>query len=103
MPVYLLQSLFGFTDRYMKPVSMENFAWIFVILSMIAIIYFVFRFKSYEVRYSVLVFIALLLFFHYNSIYLMDLKASRLPFQLCNLGAYIVLIALLIKKQKFFP
>ena len=32
----------------------------------------------------------------------MDFVASRLPFQLCNLGAYIVLIAFLLKKQSLF-
>lgn len=102
MPVYLPQSLFGFSNRYMKPLSLENFAWIFLIFATTAIIYFKLRFKSYEERYSILVFLALLLFFHYNSIYLMDLVASRLPFQLCNLGAYMVLIAFLLRKQGFF-
>lgn len=102
MPVYVPQSLFGFTLRYMYPLSLENFSWILLIFLMTAIIYFCFRFKDYETRYSILVFLALLLFVHYNSIYLMDLIASRLPFQLCNLGAYLVLIALLIKKQGFF-
>ena len=102
MPVYLLQSIFGFTDRKMKPLSMENFVWIIIIFVFAAVIYFLFRFKDREKRYSVLVFLSLYLFIHYNSIYLMDLNASRLPFQLCNLGAYLVLIALLIKKQSFF-
>ena len=102
MPVYLLQSLFGFTNKFMNPLSTENFAWIILIFVIIAIIYFAYRFRSYEERYSILIFLALLLFFHYNSIYLMDLVSSRLPFQLCNLGAYMVLIAFLIKKQAFF-
>lgn len=102
VPVYVPQSLFGFTRRYMNPLSLENFVWILLIFAIIAIIYFVFRFKDYETRYSVLMFLALLLFFHYNSIYLMDLVASRLPFQLCNLGAYLILLAFLIRKQAFF-
>lgn len=102
MPVYLPQSILGFTEIYMKPLTIPNFAWIIFNLIIIVIIYFAFRFKSYECRYSVLVFLALLVFLHYNSIYMMDLLASRLPFQLCNLGAYLVLIALLIKKQGFF-
>lgn len=102
MPVYLPQSLFGFTDTIMKTLSVANIVWILVIFLITAIIYFAFRFKSYETRYSLLVFLALLLFIHYNSIYSMDLNAKRLPFQLCNLGAYLILIALLIKKQGFF-
>ena len=102
VPVYLFQSLFGFTDIKMCPLSVENLAWIILIFVIIAVMHFKLRFKDYETRYSTLVFISLLLFLHYNSIYLMDFVASRLPFQLCNLGAYLILIALLIKKQAFF-
>lgn len=102
VPVYLPQSLFGFTERKMEILSIENISWIVVNFIIISIFYFAFRFKSYECRYSVLVFLAMVVFLHYNSIYLMDFIASRLPFQLCNLGAYLVLIALLIKKQGFF-
>lgn len=102
VPVYLPQSLFGFSNIYMNPLSIPNIMWILVVFSIGIVIYFIFRFKDYESRYSVLVFCSLLLFMHYNSIYLMDLVASRLPLQLCNLGAYLILIALLIKKQAFF-
>ena len=102
IPVTLPQSLFGYTRKYMNPLTVENFAWIAVILLLIAIFYLAFRFKNRETRYMICVFLALYLFYHYNSIYLMDMKLSRLPFQLCNLGSYLVLIALLIKKQSFF-
>ena len=32
----------------------------------------------------------------------MDFNMKRLPFQLCNLGAYLILISVIIKKQSFF-
>ncbi len=102
VPVYLPQSLFGFTEIEMGPLSWTNILWIVLVLAFIAILYFSLRYKDYETRYSTLIFISLLLFLHYNSIYLMDLVASRLPLQLCNLGAYLILIAFLIKKQAFF-
>ncbi len=102
VPVTLPQSLFGFTSMFMIPFSVQNFVWIGVILVMLAGIYFAFRFKDYETRRMICTFLALFLFLHYNSIYLMDFKMSRLPFQLCNLGSYLVLIALLINKQGFF-
>ncbi len=102
MPVYLLQSFFGFTNVRMKPLSFENIMWILLIVIIIGVLHFKLRFKDYDTKYATLIFLALLLFLHYNSIYLMDLVASRLPFQLCNLGAYLVLIAFLIKKQSFF-
>lgn len=102
VPVVLPQSLFGFTDMFMLPLSMQNFLWIAVIFGLLIGIYFGFRFKDRETRVMICTFLALFLFLHYNSIYLMDFKMSRLPFQLCNLGSYLVLIALLIKKQSFF-
>lgn len=102
IPVTLPQSLFGYTKQFMNPLTVENFAWIGTIFAMLIILYLAFRFKNRETRYALCVFLALYLFYHYNSIYLMDMKLSRLPFQLCNLGSYLVLIALLIKKQGFF-
>lgn len=102
IPVVLPQSLFGFTSLYMIPFSFQNFMWILIIFAIFIGLYFAYRFKDKETRYMICVFLSLYLFLHYNSIYLMDLVMSRLPFQLCNLGSYLVLIALLIKKQPFF-
>ena len=102
IPVYLPQSLFGFTNKYMAPLTIYNILWILVIFLLLAILYFVYRFKDKETRRMICTFLALFLFYHYNAIYLMDLKMSRLPFQLCNLGAYLIIVALLINKPKFF-
>lgn len=100
-PVYLPQSLFGFTKLLMKPFSIQHILWLVLIFAIIIVMYFLLRFKPFEVRYAVCVYMALYLFVHYNWIYLMDLKLSRLPFQLCNLGSYLILIGLLIRKQGF--
>lgn len=102
IPVVLPQSLFGFTDRYMMPFSFENIMWILIVLGLFVGIYFAYRFKDRETRYMICIFLSLYLFYHYNSIYLMDFLMSRMPFQLCNLGSYLVLIALLVKKQGFY-
>ena len=102
IPVTLPQSLFGFTTKYMVPLTLPNFLWVGIIFALLIGLYFAFRFKDRETRVMICYFLALFLFYHYNSIYLMDLKMSRLPFQLCNLGSYLVLLALLIKKQWFF-
>lgn len=102
VPVTLPQSLFGFTNKFMVPFTLPHFLWIAIIFALLVIIYFAYRFKDYETRYMICVFLALYLFLHYNSIYLMDFVMSRLPFQLCNLGSYLVLIGLLTKNQAFF-
>lgn len=102
IPVTLPQSIFGFSTMFMKPMSIQNIGWVLVIIGLFAGLYFGYRFKDRETRFMICVFLALYLFMHYNSIYLMDLNMSRMPFQLCNLGSYLILIALLIKKQGFF-
>lgn len=100
-PVYLPQSLFGFSALYMKPFSLQHFIWLSLLLGIFIVLYFLLRFRPYEQRYALCIFLALYLVMHYNSIYLMDFKLSRFPFQLCNLGSYLALIALIIRKQGF--
>jgi len=102
VPVTVPQSILGFTDKYMVPFTAPHFLWIAVILFLLGAIYFLFRFKDRDTRFCVCAFLTIFLFLHYNQIYLMDLNMKRLPFQLCNLGAYLILIAIIIRKQPFF-
>lgn len=102
IPVTVPQSLFGFTNRYMVIFTAPHLLWIAVILLMLGGLYLGFRFKDRDTRYCLCAFLTIYLFLHYNQIYLMDLKMSRLPFQLCNLGSYLILLAIIIKKQNFF-
>lgn len=102
IPTYLPQSFFGFTNYYFKTFNIYHMIWIIVCFVLFIVIYFLFRFKDREARFSVLLMFGLYLFIHYNTIYSTDLVASRLPLQLCNLGAYLILVSMIIKKQKFF-
>ena len=102
VPVYLPQSLFGFTAKFMVPFTPPHFAWLLTIVALLVGLYLGFRFCDYETRYALCVFLSLLLFIHYNSIYLMDLIMSRMPLQLCNLGAYLVLLAVLLRWRGLF-
>lgn len=101
-PVYLFQSVFGFTEKFMLLGTSSWFLWVLSILVLLAGIYFLFRFKDKTTRESVILMLALYTFMHYNTIYMMDLVASRLPLQLCNLGSYLILIACIFHNQKFF-
>lgn len=100
-PVYLPQSVFGFSSLYMHPFSLQHFILLGFLLFALIVLYGTLRFRTYEQRLCVCIFLALYLVMHYNSIYLMDMKLSRLPLQLCNLGAYLALVALIIRKQAF--
>ena len=102
IPVYLPQSIFGFTKYRMGAFSVQHLVWLALLIGITLTLYFTLRFQPYEQRFGVCVFLALYLVMHYNSIYMMDMKLSRLPLQLCNLGAYLALLALIIRKQGFY-
>ena len=48
------------------------------------------------------VFLSIVLFFHYDSLYLMGFSIPRLPIQLCNMAAYFYIIAIPFKLKKMF-
>ena len=70
------------------------------------VLYALFDHESYKNKEIIVSFLVIFLFVHYNSVYLMDLYASRLPFQLCNIGSMFMLVLLILRKtkigQKFF-
>lgn len=102
VPVYVPQSLIGYTQHTTTAMTIGNFIWLFITFLEIAVLYILFRFKDKRQRYMLCMFLALALFMHYNSMYLMGFTIQRLPFQLCNLGAYFFVFALIIKNRAFF-
>ena len=102
MPAYAPQSFFG-TDMKMPDwFKSYHLIWIGVTILALIILYYVFRFRTYEERYMLCLFLVLVLFFHYNSQYLKGLTLSRLPFDLCNLASYLYLVAFVLKSKKIF-
>ena len=102
MPVYVPQALFGYTKISMGAFTLTNILWIAMAIAELWVLYLIFRFKDFRARHMLVMFLALQLFMHYNAVFLMGFNIGRLPIQLCNLGAYFFVIALLLKKQKFF-
>ena len=96
MPVYIPQSLLGYTA-----VGIHTPWMIIIVIETIALYYF-FRFKSYDTRYQLVLFLTLVLFYHYDSLYLQGFSIPRLPIQLCNMAAYFYMIAVIFKSKKMF-
>ena len=96
MPVYTPQSLFGYTG-----IGIHT-PWLIIIAIETIALYYFFRFKSYDTRYQLVVFLTIVLFYHYDSLYLMGFSIPRLPIQLCNMAAYFYMIAVLFKRQRLF-
>ena len=100
-PAYAMNSFIA-QDNF-APTMYSTYHWIWLAVTFvvaIAVVY-IFRFRSYEERYTVCLFLVLALFFHYNSLYLMGVTIKRLPFQLCNIAAYFYLIGIIFKWEKF--
>lgn len=102
IPVYLPQSLFGYDVRIPSTFGNYHLIWIGVLFLVCLVLYYTFRFRSRQERYMLCMFLTLVLFFHYNSLYLMGVTIKRLPFQLCNIAAYFYLIAMIFNLKKMF-
>lgn len=103
IPTYVPQYLFGYTDIIFGRYSWLHFAWIFLIVIEIVALYFIFRKQSKENKMVMLYVLALALVMQYSSLFgIISLNIKRLPLQLCNIGAYLVLISLMTKNKKIF-
>jgi uncharacterized membrane protein YwaF len=102
MPTYTLQSMFGFSGGRSGGYSTAHMIWILLLIMELIAIYVIFHKKDYRTRYELCVYLAFQLFMHYNSTYMMGFEFTKLPLQLCNLGAYFFLIVVIFKRKHLF-
>lgn len=102
LPAYVPQAIFGYSNLKVSTFGTVHLLWMAALFVGTLILYRLFRFRSFEDRYNLCLFLTFALFFHYNSLYLMGFSLPRLPIQLCNLAAFFYLIALPFKLNKFF-
>jgi hypothetical protein len=100
-PAYAINSFIPQDNFVPQMYSTYHWVWLAVTFVVAIAIIYIFRFRSYEERYTVCLFLTLVLFFHYNSLYLMGVTIKRLPFQLCNIAAYFYLLGVIFKWKKF--
>jgi len=105
MPIYTIQQLFGTTSNitfnFLDPM---HFVFIFIIILEFIVLYKIFKDKTYETKYILLLIMALSLLFQYNTFFKTDgvITATRYPLQLCNIAGAFMLITLLTKNEKMF-
>ena len=102
LPVYVPQSFIGYSKMIATKGSDYHMIWLAIVAAVTLALYHIFRFRPYRDRYMLCVFLTVMLFFHYNSMYLMGFSIPRLPIQLCNLAAYLYIIAIPFKSQHLF-
>ncbi len=104
LPIYAPQYLFGHVNIMMTRFSLVHIAWIVGIVGVIVALYFIFRNKSYEVRYILVLAMSFALMMQFSQMFTAssELNVMKLPLQLCNLGSYLALIMILKKSEKIY-
>ena len=102
MPVYAPQAILGYAKEIPEAFDPYHIVWLVCLFAFIMILYYAFRFRCYQDRYMLCVFLTVVLFFHYDSLYLQGFTIKRLPVQLCNIASYFYLIAIPLRLKKMF-
>ena len=104
LPVFLPQFFFGYVDIEVQRFTVPHIIWLVSLPVIVVAIYFIFRNKSEEVRYLLVLAMAWSLMYQFTYMFsgAAELNVMKLPLQLCNLGSYLALIMLHKKNQKIF-
>lgn len=104
MPLHNPQQLFGqIPDIEVKMFTFGQHVWVFVTIVFMLVINRIFKNKSEDVRYSVIVLLALGCFFQFNMYYsTIKIPLHNLPFHMCNLATILIPISILTKSKRLF-
>lgn len=102
-PIYIPQHLFGYTNLILEPYSIAHIGWLLLIIIQIFVLYIIFKNKTIETKLLMLYVLSLSLLMQYLQMFsAISINFEKLPFQLCNMGAFFVLISLITKNKKIF-
>ena len=105
MPIYALETIFNtHTDLIFLRFSWMHLVWIgFLILEAITLC-LIFRKRSEEDRYILVLVLSLCLLIQYNQLFssLGEVSIERLPFMLCNVAAYVTCISIAFKNRGLY-
>lgn len=103
IPISVPQHLFGYSDMIFDAWSLPHILWLVLVVVEIVALYFIFRNKKYEDKMIMLFVLSLSLIMQYNQMFgAISINIERLPFQLCNVGSFLVLFSLITKSKKLF-
>ena len=111
MPIYAPQYIFkGYSlvgenafDTF-EMGSPFHIIWIIAVIAEGMLLTKLFKKRSYEDRYIVILVLALSLIMQYNQMFTCvgEITAHRMPFQLCNMAGFFILLMLLTKSEKIY-
>ena len=103
IPISVPQHLFGYSTVIFDAWSLPHILWLVFVIAEIIVLYFVFKNKDHDSKMIMLFILSLSLLMQYNQMFgAISINVARFPFQLCNIGSYLVLFALITKSKKLF-
>lgn len=103
IPIYVPQHIWGFTDIIFSAWSMPHILWIIIVIAEIIVLFYIFRNKSQENKLILCLILSMSLVLQYSQMFgAISIKLEKLPLQLCNLGAYFILISLITRNKHIF-
>ena len=105
VPIYALEAIFDHQSNIpFEMFSLSHIVWMLFIVFEVYFLYKIFRNKSDEDKYILVLILSLCLFVQYNQMFSSqgELTCKRMPLQLCNLAAYLTLISVITKNRKVF-
>ncbi len=104
VPIYVPQHIVGgYSDALFCAFGPLHIAWIAFTLSLIAALFFILRKKSEEIKRISLFVLSLSLVNQYFQMFgAISIDIKRMPFQLCNIGSFLILFSLITKSKKLF-
>lgn len=103
VPIYVPQHIFGYSNIIFSAWSIPHILWILIVIGEIIVLFYIFRHKSSENKLILCFILSLSLVLQYSQMFgALSIKLERLPLQLCNLGAYFILISLITKNKHIF-
>lgn len=102
MPVYIPQSLVGYTDIPYGSFSPFHLGWIGLLVLECIGLTLVFRNKSEKDKYNLLLFLVIAQLYHTCSIFLRGFTPHRMPIQLCSIAAFFYLFTVITRSRRVF-
>ena len=105
IPIYAPEAIFDHQSNIkFKMFSLSHIIWILFMVGEVYLSNKIFKNKSEEDRYILVLILALSLLVQYNQMFSSqgELNCKRMPLQLCNLAAYLTLFSIVFKNRKVF-
>ncbi len=103
IPIYVPQHIFGYTSIIFKAWSIPHILWLVLVVGLLFSLYYIFRNKSRENKLLLCFIMSLSLVLQYTQMFsAISINIERLPFQLCNIGAYLILFSLITQNKSLF-